>query len=60
MPNFNSAPSSMPKLYPISYFPHLNPLVPGVKLLEVCERWGKQLGAVCEEFLGRFTARGKE
>ena len=22
-------------------------------------RWGKQFGVVCEEFLGRFIARGK-
>ena len=34
VPNFDSAPSSMPKLYPISHFPRVNPLVPGLKLLE--------------------------
>ena len=34
VPNFDSAPSSMPKLQPINHFPQVNPLVPGVKLLE--------------------------
>ena len=33
-PNFNPAPSSMPKLLSIIHFPHVNPLVPGLKLLE--------------------------
>ena len=32
---------------------------PTNKLWRVCESWGKQFGVVCEEFLGRFTARGK-
>ena len=35
--NFVSAPSCMPKLEPIIHFPQVNPLVPGLKLLErVC------------------------
>ena len=34
VPNFDSVPSSMPKLQPINHFPQVNPLVPGVKLLE--------------------------
>ena len=34
---FVSAPSFMPKLEPIIHFPQVNPLVPGLKLLEgVC------------------------
>ena len=32
---------------------------PTNKLWGVCERWVKQFWVVCEEFLGRFTARGK-
>ena len=35
--NFVSAPSFMPKLEPIIHFPQVNPLVPGLKVLEgVC------------------------
>ena len=34
VPNFDSVPASMPKLQPINHFPQVNPLVPGVKLLE--------------------------
>ena len=33
--NFNSAPSSMPKLLPIIHFPQVNPLVPGLKTAEL-------------------------
>ena len=34
VPNFDSAPLSMPKLEPTIHFPRVNPLVPGLKLLE--------------------------
>ena len=34
VPNFDSAPSSMPRFWPINHFPQVNPLVPGLKLLE--------------------------
>ena len=33
--NFDLAPSSMPNLQPIIHFPLVNPLVPGLTLLEV-------------------------
>ena len=33
--NFDSVPSSVPKLQPIIHFPQVNPLVPGLKLLEI-------------------------
>ena len=33
-PNLYSAPSSMPQLQAIIHFPQVNPLVPGLKLLE--------------------------
>ena len=32
VPNFDSAPSSVPRLQSIIHFPQLNPLVPGLKL----------------------------
>ena len=39
VPNFDSVPSSMPKLWPINHFLQVNPLVPGLKLLEKRETW---------------------
>ena len=38
VPNFDSAPSSMPKLWPINHFPKENPLVPGLKLRELVQQ----------------------
>ena len=34
MPNFDSAPFSMPKLEPVNHFSQVNSLDPGLKLLE--------------------------
>ena len=39
MPNFVSTPSSMPKLEPTTHFPQVNPLAPGLKLLEIPSPW---------------------
>ena len=39
MPTFDSVPSPMPKLWPINHFPQVNPLVPGLKLLEKRETY---------------------
>ena len=38
VPDFDSAPSSMPKLWPINHFPKENPLVPGLKLRELVQQ----------------------
>ena len=39
VPTFDSVPSPMPKLWPINHFPQVNPLVPGLKLLEKRETY---------------------
>ena len=60
--NFNSAPSSMPKLQPIIHFPQVNSLVPGLKLLQV----GKKIAELTSFIIvyrsfntcnGRFCSR---
>ena len=45
VPNFDSAPLSMPKLKPINHFSEVSPLVPGVKLLEL--KFGGFLSRSC-------------